>query len=108
MDGITFSDMPWVFTDGKGHQPDWKLFTDTWQTNAQPFKRLYAMGIDAYRLISQLKNLSSNQQNHVNGETGALYLDENNRIHRQLLWARFRSGKPRLIDATAALPNKPS
>jgi len=108
MDGITFSDMPWVFTDGKGHQPDWKLFTDTWQTNAQPFKRLYAMGIDAYRLISQLKNLSSNQQNHINGETGTLYLDENNRIHRQLLWARFRSGKPRLIDATAALQNKPS
>lgn len=108
MDGITFSDMPWVFTNGQGHQPDWKLFTDTWQSNALPFKRLYAMGIDAYRLISQLKNLSSNPQNHVNGETGTLYLDENNRIHRQLLWARFRSGKPRLIDATAALQNKPS
>ncbi len=108
MDGITFSDMPWVFTNGKGHQPDWKLFTDTWQTNALPFKRLYAMGIDAYHLISQLKNLRSNQQNHINGETGTLYLDENNRIHRQLQWARFRSGKPRLIDATPARPNKPS
>jgi len=108
MNGITFSDMPWVFTDGKGHQPDWKLFTDTWQGNALPFKRLYAMGIDAYRLISQLNNLHNSRQSHVNAETGTLYLDENNRIHRQLLWARFRSGKPRLIDATPALQNKPS
>lgn len=108
MDGITFSDMPWIFNNGKGHQPDWKLFTDTWQANAQPFKRLYAMGIDAYRLVSQLKNLRSNQQNHVNGETGALYLDENNRIHRQLLWARFRSGKPHLVDTVPAAQNKPS
>jgi len=108
MDGITFSDMPWVLTDGKGHQPNWQLFTDTWPRNAAPFKRLYAMGIDAYRLISQLNNMRDNQQNHFSAETGNLYLDENNRIHRQLLWARFRSGKPQLIDATTTLYNKPS
>ncbi len=108
MDGITFSDMPWVFTNGKGHQPDWRMFTDTWPSNARPFKRLYAMGIDAYRLISHLNSMRGNQQNHINAETGNLYLDENNRIHRQLLWARFKSGKPQLIDATPALNNKPS
>lgn len=107
MDGIIFSDMPWVFTNGKGHQPDWELFTGTWQSNATPYKRLYAMGIDAYRLIGYLNGMHNNHQGHINAETGNLYLDENNRIHRQLLWAQFRSGKPRLIDTTPALPNKP-
>jgi len=108
MDGIVFSDMPWVFTNGEGHQPDWKTFTDTWHSNAIPFKRLYAMGIDAYRLISQLNNMHGNPQAHLNAETGNLYLDEANRIHRQLLWARFRSGKPRLLDPLPLTNNNPS
>jgi outer membrane PBP1 activator LpoA protein len=98
MDGITFCDMPWVFSGGDDREPNWKLFTHIWHSNALPFKRLYAMGVDAYRLISHLKQMRDNPQAHFNADTGNLYLDSANRIHRQLLWARFRGGKPVLID----------
>ncbi len=107
MDGIIFSDMPWVFTDGEGHQPNWQLFTNIWHSNAIPFKRLYAMGIDAYRLISHLGQMSENQQAHLSAETGKLYLDQANRIHRQLMWARFRSGRPELIETQSLQPQPP-
>lgn len=108
MDGIIFSDMPWVLTNGEGNQLNWKLFTDTWRSNAIPFKRLYAMGIDAYRLISHLSQMRDNPQAHLSAETGKLYLDEANRIHRQLIWATFRSGRPQLIETTLEPPLDPS
>ena len=98
VNGIIFCDMPWVFTSGKGHQPEWNDFIKIWKSGAAPYKRLYAMGIDAYKLITQLDQLS-NSQEQLSAETGNLYLDNANRIHRQLLWARFRGGKPRLIEA---------
>ena len=108
MDGIIFSDMPWVLTNGEDHQLNWKLFTDTWRSNAIPFKRLYAMGIDAYRLISYLGQMRDDPQAHLSAETGKLYLDEANRIHRQLMWATFRSGRPQLIETTLEPPLDPS
>lgn len=108
MDGIIFCDMPWVLSDGEGREPDWKMFTDVWHSDAIPFKRLYALGIDAYRLISQLKRMRDTPQAHLSAATGNLYLDESNRIHRQLLWARFRGGKPELIESTPLAPDEAS
>jgi outer membrane PBP1 activator LpoA protein len=107
VNGIIFCDMPWVFTSGKGHQPEWNDFINIWKSGATPYKRLYAMGIDAYRLISQLDQLS-NSQEQLSAETGNLYIDDANRIHRQLLWARFRGGKPRLIEALPLRTNDES
>ncbi len=108
MDGIIFCDMPWVLSDAEGREPDWKMFIDVWHSDAIPFKRLYALGIDAYRLISQLKRMRDTPQAHLNAATGNLYLDESNRIHRQLLWARFRGGKPELIESTPLTPDEAS
>lgn len=108
MDGIIFCDMPWVLSDGEGREPNWKMFTDIWHSDAIPFKRLYAMGIDAYRLIGQLKQMRNIPQAHLSAATGNLYLDGSNRIHRQLLWARFRGGKPELIESTPLMPDQAS
>jgi outer membrane PBP1 activator LpoA protein len=108
MDGIIFCDMPWVFEGGRNHQTNWKMISKTWKSDAVPFKRLYAMGIDAYHLIGRLNMMGDNAQANLNAETGNLYLDGNRRIHRQLLWARFSGGKPRLIDTAPANTNNPS
>ncbi|ALP52320.1 hypothetical protein Tel_03705 [Candidatus Tenderia electrophaga] len=100
MDGIVFCDMPWVLSHVPGDGLAWDTFTDIWHSNAIPFKRLYALGIDAYRLIGQLQQLRDSPQAHFDAATGTLYMDQSNRIHRQLLWARFRGGKPELIEPT--------
>ncbi len=94
MDGILFCDMPWVLTPETVTQPRWSDIEREWQNTAHAFKRLYAMGADAYRLIPWLRYLRSHRQDHFSGATGNLYLDNSNRIHRQLIWARFRGGKP--------------
>lgn len=108
MNGITFCDMPWVFKGGEGQSPRWDEFTQIWSANATPFKRLYAMGIDAYQLISLLPQIE-NRQTQVEGQTGKLYMDNANRVHRQLMWAYFHNGKPRLIDPKPPqIDNNPS
>ncbi len=95
MDGIIFCDMPWVLAPRAG-SPNWSEIEAQWQRTAHAFKRLYAMGVDAYRLIPWLRYLRSHREEHLTGETGNLYLDSSNRIHRQLIWARFKGGKARL------------
>jgi len=98
MDGIQFCDMPWVFNGQQKEALSWHTFTDTWGAGTKPYKRLYAMGIDAFNLIGRLKRLAENPEQQLAAESGRLYLDDSNRVHRQLEWARFVSGKPRRMD----------
>ncbi|MDZ4262923.1 MAG: penicillin-binding protein activator [Pseudomonadota bacterium] len=105
LDGVLFCDMPWTLTNGEGHTPNWEAFTNIWHASAVPFKRLYAMGIDAYNLMEQYNALGNTPQNSLSGESGNLYRDAANRIHRQLQWARFRNGQPVLLEeSTIASP----
>ncbi len=94
MDGILFCDMPWVLGTEQA-PPRWETIERLWPSSAHAFKRLYAMGIDAYRLIPSLRYLRTHPQEHFRGATGNLYLDGQNRVHRQLVWARFKGGRPR-------------
>ena len=96
MDGVMFCDMPWVLAPRTDVSPNWREIEAQWQRTAHAYKRLYAMGADAYQLISWLRYLRSHREEHLPGETGNLYLDSSNRIHRQLLWARFKRGKAQL------------
>ncbi len=96
MDDIMFCDMPWVLSPRTDTSPNWSEIETQWQRTAHAFKRLYAMGVDAYRLIPWLRYLRSHREEHLTGETGNLYLDNSNRIHRQLTWARFQGGRARL------------
>lgn len=107
LDGILFCDMPWALTNGAGSKPSWEEFTNIWRASAIPFKRLYAMGIDAYSLMENFNSVGSDPHNGLSAESGNLYRDAANRIHRQLQWARFRNGKPALLDSAPATPQEP-
>jgi len=54
--------------------------------------------MDAYAIIPYLDRLSTGDATRYNGVTSGLSLEPNGRLHRQLTWARFRRGAPRLID----------
>jgi len=98
LNGVEFVDMPWLL------QPESQLYSlhaqiqQGWESASRIFPRYYAFGIDAFRLISRLGELSLNQSYKYAGETGDLYMSDKGVIHRNLLWARFINGEPRRID----------
>jgi len=98
MDGVLFSDMPWTLAS---HDADNNLKSSlrkNWPERVKRYSRLYALGIDAYHVISQLNTLQRNRANYFKGETGDLSLDTSNRLQRRLMWARFERGVPKIIN----------
>lgn len=78
LNGVTFFDVPWVFNA---------------DNNTDANSRLYALGVDAYQIAMQLNRLSKSPGNNsMNGDTGKLYLNNQQRIVRQLMEAKFQDG----------------
>jgi outer membrane PBP1 activator LpoA protein len=98
MDGVIFADMPWTLGSDRPSQALKGEIEQLWPNAAKRYPRLYALGVDAYEIIGQLNGLRRNRADFYPGETGDLYLDVNNRLQRRLLWARFQSGIPELMD----------
>lgn len=104
LDGIFFSDMPWVLAD---NTPQKALSDALLAQKGETFyalRRLYALGVDAYRVIAQLPRLQNSSAERFEGDTGSLRLDEAHRLRRQPIWARFENGVPRLVDTGAGPP----
>jgi outer membrane PBP1 activator LpoA protein len=67
---------------------------------------LYALGSDAYRIAAHLPWLNEYRAFNLNGESGALNLSQDGRIHRELAWGVVSRGQlqplPRISAAPAA------
>ncbi len=96
MDGVVIGDMPWTL-NANDQDRDLRKKTAVLNLNDNALQRLLAMGIDAYNLIDVLKVLETYPLERFPGETGSLHLDSNRRIGRELSWARFSVGVPRLL-----------
>lgn len=105
LDGIEFADMPWAIASD---DPLRAVLAALWPEGVARQTRLYALGIDAYRLIPQLANLPAPLGEPVPGATGLLTMHDGHRIHRDLFWARFHDGLPVPIVATPAAPSAPT
>lgn len=90
LNGVIFCDIPWTIVSKNKLK---KTFKDNWKNKAE-YTRLYALGVDAYDLIYNLKYLKKHNGAYFAGETGNITIDENNRLHRKLVWAKFIRGKP--------------
>lgn len=97
LDGINFCDMPWTLKPDQRSRALQNIFSRSNPKVFQTYKRLYALGIDAYNLISELSRLNSDPYGRFEGQTGSLHMDAQRRIRRQLTWARFNKGTPRVI-----------
>ena len=97
MDGTVFGDMPWILRPDDG-DPVKALIRQKWPDDAVVYGRLYAFGVDAYRLIPHLAELTARPGNRFDGETGTLSEAANGEILRQLTWAKFSNGLPVLLD----------
>ena len=92
LDQITFCDIPWVINKNREEGSLGQRIQKLWPEKNNQYTRFYAMGIDAYNLIPQIKHMATFRYERHSGETGSLSLNEYNRIFRQLPWARFKRG----------------
>lgn len=90
LNGVRFCDLPWVL------DPD-ELYQSVEQAtpNGQgPYLRLYAMGVDAYRVLPRLLQLKAFPYSRLQGATGKLSLGQDQRVKRQTECTQFRNGRP--------------
>ena len=97
INGVEFTDMPWILTPEEQKTPLQLVIDNTLATNSSAYRRLYAFGVDAFNLIPHLKQLSLQRSSSYPGVTGELYMQTRNLIQRKLLWARVVDGKPELV-----------
>jgi len=98
INNIMFADMPWIVDPGHEYSPLQQTLNRNWKQNDSSYRRLYAFGIDAYRIIPHLARLLL-QNDRYEGETGSLTVAPDGRIQRKLVWTKFENGTPRLLDA---------
>lgn len=90
---VRFTTIPWFFDSDTNEKKSINAYTK----NSAPYQKLYAFGIDAYRLYPRLEQLRNIKQAHFYGATGRLGVNENNVIERKQIWAEFRRGRAILL-----------
>ncbi|MFV1996527.1 MAG: penicillin-binding protein activator [Acidiferrobacterales bacterium] len=98
LNGVIFGDMPWILLGSRRIKDLRSKLQVNWPSAYTPFDRLFALGVDSYAIIPQLGRIASQESVRFNGVTSGLSIDQNGHVHRQLLWARFRRGVPRILD----------
>lgn len=88
MRGILLPDIPWLVQPqtAAGSRADVARYLPK---SGSAYGRLYAMGMDALTLAPHLNRLRSSRFESLDGNTGNLYMDENQRVRRQLVWIRL-------------------
>ena len=90
LEGIRFCETPWLLDT---HAPLRQEVSNQWPQAGGSLGRLYAMGVDAYRLAPRLGQLQALPDSRIDGLSGSLSLNATQRIERQLPWAEFRGGQ---------------
>ncbi len=103
LNGVTFGDMPWIVDPGARDAALYDQLRSAWPAaGAGGNARLYALGIDAYRLLGHLGRLRAQPEARLQGQTGSIGIDAQGRASRRLRWATFRNGIPVLADGPLA------
>ena len=89
LNGVRFVDMPWLL---QPDHPAVMIYPRAPIGDSIDFERLYALGIDAYRLGLEL--LSGNRDPTLDGVTGQIRLLRDQQFVRELTAAQFVNGKP--------------
>jgi len=96
LDEIIFVDIPWLIN--RETNQDFNNIRKLWPVSGDRFSRLYALGIDAYRIIPSLRRLMVRPEEAIDHHTGRLSVDKTGRVHRQLVMATYQKGLARVLD----------
>ena len=94
LDEIRFVDAPWMLE--RGNNPEFASINQLWPDSVQRFGRLYALGMDAYRIIPSLRRLLIKPESVV-FNTGELTVESSGRVKRALILATYQRGLPQGI-----------
>lgn len=98
LNGVRFCETPWLLN---ANDPLRQQVTAQWPQAAGSLGRLYAMGIDAYRLAPRLAQLKALPDSRIDGLSGSLSMNPSRRVERQLPWAEFVDGSIQRLPDTA-------
>ena len=98
LNGVRFCETPWLLN---ANDPLRQQVIAQWPQAAGSLGRLYAMGVDAYRLAPRLGQLKTLPESRIDGLSGSLGMNPARRIERQLPWAEFVDGKIQRLPDTA-------
>lgn len=94
LDGIEFPELPWLL-DRRPDLIDADALAADLGTARGPSQRLFAFGMDAWKLAAYLDRLGTDPGYTLRGATGDLRLDSFGIIQRDPSWAVFSGGRPR-------------
>jgi outer membrane PBP1 activator LpoA protein len=92
LNDVEFADSPWLFGLAAGLPPREALARKLPAAANSP--RLFAFGMDAYRLLPYLDWLSGHDDAYLPGAIGQLAIDAFGRVRRLPVWLRFVDGIP--------------
>jgi outer membrane PBP1 activator LpoA protein len=88
LEKVIFTELPWLIEQPKIQQK----VSRQWP-NRERYTRLFAIGVDAYRLFPRLEQLQAFADSRVHGVTGLLQINSQGRIFTQSSWGQFKAGK---------------
>jgi len=98
LNGVRFVDLPWVVGDGGTLASRRNQAEQRFGDAAKSYKRLFAMGMDAWLLADRIVSGGLSTGDTFEGMTGVLAVTPDGSIRRYLATAVFRNGEPRLLD----------
>lgn len=104
LDGIEYPELPWLLGQ-RGGLPDPDTLGHTLPSAQGGGARLFAFGMDAWKLAAYLDHLSADPGAQLRGATGELQLDGLGTVQRRPAWAVFSGGRPRPAMDGALLPD---
>lgn len=96
LNDVEYCDAPWLYGLASGLPTRDTLSQSLPAAEHSP--RLFAFGMDAYRLLPYLEWLSKHDDAYLPGAIGQLAVDAFGRVRRVPVWMRFVDGVPRAAD----------
>jgi outer membrane PBP1 activator LpoA protein len=89
LNNLMISDVPWLMQSSSETQ----MVSTLWNGWNNSQKRLYVMGFDALELVNRLAQMRAFPGYQFMGRSGALSVDPNGVIDRQLSWGQYTQGQ---------------
>ncbi len=102
IDGVKFVDSPWSLNNETAEKK--AILKEL--PHSRHYQRMYALGVDAYRLYPRLQQMAQLDSSKVYGATGSLQLNNAGQVERQLLLAVFEDGLAKNIPLTDSTLDK--
>ncbi len=104
LNSIYYPDAPWLLRKSLKQDPLRQQILANFPSADGVYAKLYALGADAYKVITNLPKLTGGER--LEGFTGDLELSDDGRVRRFLDWAQYQEGESVGVKRIEAEPPK--